>query len=74
MNKLFYYRNVASCSFHLPIRSIELVASRLADAILEGKANIAAETQASSEGADSGGGKKSTPRARGNVKPTAVKS
>ena len=56
------------------IRSIELVASRLADAILEGKANIAAETQASSEGADSGGGKKSTPRARGNVKPTAVKS
>ena len=34
------------------IRSIELVASRLADAVLEGKSQSATETQVSAEGAE----------------------
>jgi small subunit ribosomal protein S2 len=55
------------------IRSIELVASRLADAILEGKSQVAADAQVSAEGADAGGAKKPAPRARGNVKPAAPK-
>ena len=38
------------------IRSIELVAARLADAILEGKAETAVETQAAAEGAEGGEG------------------
>ena len=57
------------------IRSIELVAARLADAILEGKAQTAAASQAQAEGAEVGGaageeGKasKSAPKARANVK------
>jgi small subunit ribosomal protein S2 len=36
------------------IRSIELVSARLADAILEGKSQVAAEAQVAAEGADSG--------------------
>jgi small subunit ribosomal protein S2 len=57
------------------IRSIELVAARLADAILEGKAQTATESQAKAEGAEVGGqagedGKsaKPAPKARANVK------
>ncbi|MFM9195194.1 MAG: 30S ribosomal protein S2 [Planctomycetia bacterium] len=57
------------------IRSIELVAARLADAILEGKAQSAAETQVKAEGAEAAGqtgeeGKsaKPAPKARANVK------
>ncbi len=47
------------------IRSIELVASRLADAILEGKVNTSTDAQAAAEGADVDG--KSSPKARSNV-------
>jgi small subunit ribosomal protein S2 len=47
------------------IRSIELVAARLADAILEGKVNTSTDAQAAAEGADAEG--KSAPRARSNV-------
>jgi len=47
------------------IRSIELVASRLADAILEGKVNTSSDAQAAAEGADVDG--KSAPKARSNV-------
>jgi small subunit ribosomal protein S2 len=36
------------------IRSIELVAARLADAILEGKSQTAAEAQVAAEGAEGG--------------------
>ncbi len=57
------------------IRSIELVAARLADAILEGKAQTATESQAAAEGAENAGaaagdaGKsKAAPKARANVK------
>jgi small subunit ribosomal protein S2 len=57
------------------IRSIELVAARLADAILEGKSQTATESQAKAEGAEAGGqageeGKapKPAPKARANVK------
>jgi small subunit ribosomal protein S2 len=47
------------------IRSIELVSARLADAILEGKAQTAADTQASAEGAEGGeSGAKPKPKAR----------
>ncbi len=58
------------------IRSIELVAGRLADAILEGKAATAAERQASGEGADAGGdagaGGKPKPKARPMVAKRSV--
>ena len=47
------------------IRSIELVAARLADAILEGKVNTSSDAQAAAEGADVDG--KSSPKARSNV-------
>jgi small subunit ribosomal protein S2 len=47
------------------IRSIELVAARLADAILEGKVNTSSDAQAAAEGADVDG--KSGPKARSNV-------
>jgi small subunit ribosomal protein S2 len=57
------------------IRSIELVAARLADAILEGKAHSAAETQVKAEGAEAAGQAgeeakpaKPAPKARANVK------
>lgn len=49
------------------IRSIELVAARLADAILEGKAEQSTQAQAASEGADKDGGprgKRPAPRPR----------
>ena len=52
-------------------RAIELVAARLADAIAEGKSQVAAEAQVSAEGADVAGGeaaKKAAPKARANVK------
>ncbi len=52
------------------IRSIELVASRLADAILEGKADIAEKKQSKDEGASSETKPaKPAPKARGNVTP-----
>jgi small subunit ribosomal protein S2 len=62
------------------IRSIELVAARLADAILEGKAQTATEAQASAEGADvaaaeSGEGAKASkaaPKPRASVAKRAV--
>jgi len=44
------------------IRSIELVAARLADAILEGKAETAVETQAAAEGAEGGEGAEGKPK------------
>jgi small subunit ribosomal protein S2 len=59
------------------IRSIELVAARLADAILEGKSQTAAASQAQAEGAEVAGqagageeGKasKPAPKAKANVK------
>jgi small subunit ribosomal protein S2 len=55
------------------IRSIELVAARLADAILEGKTQSAVESQSSAEGADAAKGDdgkpgKPAPKARANVK------
>jgi len=57
------------------IRSIELVAARLADAILEGKAQTATESQAKAEGGEAGSqsgeevkGSKPAPKARANVK------
>jgi len=63
------------------IRSIELVAGRLADAIAEGKASASVETQAAAEGAEGSeptAAAKPKPRARPNVpkrpatpKPTA---
>lgn len=46
------------------IRSIELVAGRLADAILEGKATSATAAQSDAEGADSAGGDGSKPKPR----------
>ena len=56
------------------IRSIELVAARLADAILEGKTTLAATNQSHSEGGDSEAkAAKPAPRARGNVSPPAAK-
>jgi len=61
------------------IRSIELVAARLADAILEGKAITAAEAQVSAEGGDvavgedgSGKSAKPAPRARASITKRAV--
>ncbi len=61
------------------IRSIELVAARLADAILEGKAQTATEAQVSAEGADvstdeTGGSRpaKPAPRARPSIAKRAV--
>ena len=52
------------------IRSIELVASRLADAILEGKADVAEKKQSKDEGASSEAKPaKPAPKARGNVSP-----
>jgi small subunit ribosomal protein S2 len=59
------------------IRSIELVAGRLADAILEGKAAVAATTQAAAEGGDSAEAsskQRPAPLARGNVAPPPTKS
>jgi small subunit ribosomal protein S2 len=61
------------------IRSIELVAARLADAILEGKSKTATDSQARAEGTEAGGsgeegkGSKPAPRARANVKRAAPK-
>lgn len=56
------------------IRSIELVAARLADAILEGKSALAANNQSQAEGGESESkGGKSAPRARGNVAPPSAK-
>jgi small subunit ribosomal protein S2 len=50
------------------IRSIELVAARLADAILEGKSASGTAAQVAAEGADTGDAAgKSGPKARGNV-------
>jgi small subunit ribosomal protein S2 len=56
------------------IRSIELVAARLADAILEGKAHSATEAQVSAEGAEGGadGEGKSKPKARPMVAKRSV--
>ncbi len=59
------------------IRSIELVAARLADAILEGKSQTAAENQASAEGAEGGAaegqeGGKAKPKARPMVAKRSV--
>ena len=53
------------------IRSIELVAARLADAILEGKSQTAVETQAASEGAEASDGKPK-PKARPMVAKRSV--
>ena len=44
------------------IRSIELVAARLADAILEGKAEHSTHSQVAAEGADKDGAKRAAPR------------
>lgn len=56
------------------IRSIELVAARLADAILEGKASLEATGQTAGEGKDSDTkSAKPAPRARGNVAPPAAR-
>ena len=46
------------------IRSIELVAMRLADAILEGKSETATATQAAAEGAEGGAETKAAPKPR----------
>ena len=55
------------------IRSIELVAARLADAILEGKATSATAAQADAEGSDASGGEsKPKPRARPMVAKRSV--
>jgi small subunit ribosomal protein S2 len=56
------------------IRSIELVAARLADAILEGKQHSATEAQASAEGAEGGtdGEGKPKPKARPMVAKRSV--
>jgi small subunit ribosomal protein S2 len=56
------------------IRSIELVAARLADAILEGKAETAVESQAAAEGAEGGEGAdgKPKPKARPMVAKRSV--
>ena len=61
-------------------RSIELVAARLADAILEGKAESAVTAQAQAEGGEAaaavgedGKASKSAPKARANVKRAAPK-
>ena len=53
------------------IRSIELVAARLADAILEGKAETAVESQAAAEGAEVADGKPK-PKARPMVAKRSV--
>lgn len=56
------------------IRSIELVAARLADAILEGKASLEATAQSQGERKDSESKPaKPAPRARGNVSPPPAK-
>jgi small subunit ribosomal protein S2 len=47
------------------IRSIELVAMRLADAILEGKSETAATSQAAAEGAEGAAETKPAPKPRG---------
>jgi small subunit ribosomal protein S2 len=52
------------------IRSIELVAARLADAIAEGKASTAAESQAAAEGSDAEA--KPKPKARPMVAKRSV--
>jgi small subunit ribosomal protein S2 len=55
------------------IRSIELVAARLADAILEGKSQTATEAQASAEGAEGAeGDSKPKPKARPMVAKRSV--
>jgi small subunit ribosomal protein S2 len=46
------------------IRAIELVAARLADAILEGKAEAATTSQAAAEGGEAGGDGESKPKPR----------
>ena len=57
------------------IRSIELVASRLADAILEGKADVAEKNQSKDEGATRDAKPaKAAPKARGNVAPPSAKT
>jgi small subunit ribosomal protein S2 len=56
------------------IRSIELVAARLADAILEGKAHSEAASEAAGNGKDAEAKPaKPAPRARGNVAPPSPK-
>ena len=56
------------------IRSIELVASRLADAILEGKAEVEEKKQSKDEGASADAKPaKPAPKARGNVTPPSSK-
>jgi small subunit ribosomal protein S2 len=55
------------------IRSIELVAARLADAILEGKSQVAAEAQVKAEGADvSGDAETGEGKAKAGPKPRAT--
>jgi small subunit ribosomal protein S2 len=56
------------------IRSIELVAARLADAIVEGKAATAVEAQVAAEGAEGGeaGEAKPKPKARPMVAKRSV--
>jgi len=54
------------------IRSIELVAARLADAILEGKSHSATEAQVSAEGAEGDGEGKPKPKARPMVAKRSV--
>jgi small subunit ribosomal protein S2 len=54
------------------IRSIELVAARLADAILEGKSHSATEAQVSAEGAEGEGEGKPKPKARPMVAKRSV--
>jgi small subunit ribosomal protein S2 len=55
------------------IRSIELVAARLADAIAEGKASTAAQSQAAAEGGDAeAGGGRPKPKARPMVAKRSV--
>ena len=68
------------CSSDLPgnddsIRSIELVAARLADAILEGKSQVAAEAQVKAEGADVAGeaAAKAAPKPRATAKKAVPK-
>ena len=57
------------------IRSIELVAARLADAILEGKSQVAAEAQVKAEGADVAGeaAAKAAPKPRATAKKAVPK-
>jgi small subunit ribosomal protein S2 len=56
------------------IRSIELVAARLAEAILEGKSQVAAEAQVKAEGADvAGEGAKAAPKPRAAAKKAVPK-